>query len=217
MQKYNNISSNVVKRLPRYYRFLSELMEGGVDKISSRELSDKMGITASQIRQDLNCFGEFGQQGYGYSVKSLHTEIGTILGLNNSYNTILIGAGNLGRAVALHMSFENSGFRLAGIFDNDKDKVGNYIRGLCVKDISELEKFCFETKAEAAILCLPKSSVPETAEKLYKLGIRYYWNFSHYDLSVAHDDVIVENVHLNDSLMILCYRISTEKGKSEKK
>lgn len=215
MNKYNNISSPVIKRLPRYYRFLGELMEKGITKISSRELSDKMGFTASQIRQDLNCFGEFGQQGYGYSVESLYNEIGHILGLDNCYNAILIGAGNLGKAVAMHMSFEKRGFRLIGIFDNDKEKVGTNIKGLCVSDLDDLDKFCFETKTDVAILCLPKTAAPEIADKLYSLGIRYYWNFSHYDLSIDHDDIIVENVHLNDSLMILCYRISAEKEKNK--
>ena len=198
MNKFNSISAPVIRRLPRYYRFLGELKEKGVTRVSSKELSDKMGFTASLIRQDLNCFGGFGQQGYGYSVDSLYNEIGQILGLEHSYNAILLGAGNLGRAVATHMSFEKRGFRLTGIFDIDEGKVG--------------EKFCFENHTDAAILCVPKSAAPELSEKLYQIGIRNYWNFSHYDLSVYHDDIIVENVHLNDSLMILCYRISAGEG-----
>lgn len=208
MHKYQNISAPVIKRLPRYYRFLGELLDKGVTRISSRELSQKMGLTASQIRQDLNCFGGFGQQGYGYAVESLYNEIGNILGLDHNYNTILIGAGNLGKAVAVHMSFEKRGFRLTGIFDNDKSKIGTKIRDIAVSDLAELEDFCKNNNTDAAILCVPKEAAPEIAERLYSLGIRNYWNFSHYDLSVQYQDIVVENVHLNDSLMILCYRIT---------
>ena len=215
MHRYQNISSPVIKRLPRYYRFLGELLDKGVTRISSRELSSKMGLPASQIRQDLNCFGGFGQQGYGYAVESLYNEIGIILGLDHSYNAILIGAGNLGKAVAMHMSFEKRGFRLIGIFDNDKQKVGTVVRELTVTDLDELENFCKDHKTDAAILCVPKSAAPEIAGRLYDIGIRNYWNFSHYDLSVRYDDIIVENVHLNDSLMILCYRISDANAGSE--
>lgn len=208
MHKYENISVPVIKRLPRYYRFLGELLDKGVTRISSKQLSDKMGFTASQIRQDLNCFGGFGQQGYGYSVESLYQEIGHILGLDHSYSAILIGAGNLGKAVATHMSFEKRGFRLIGIFDNDPAKIGTVIRDLVVTDLDDLEKFCSENKTDAAIFCIPKTATPRIAERLHKLGIKNYWNFSHYDLSIDYDDIIVENVHLNDSLMVLCYRIS---------
>lgn len=208
MPKNKNISSPVIKRLPRYYRFLGDLLENGVKRISSRELSERMGLTASQIRQDLNCFGGFGQQGYGYAVESLYKEIGSILGLDNSYNTILIGAGNLGRAVAIHMSFESRGFRLIGIFDNDPQKIGGSIRDMNVIDTVELESFCAANKIDAAILCVPKTAAPQLADRLYALGIRNFWNFSHYDLAMRFSDIVVENVHLNDSLMILCYKIS---------
>ncbi len=208
MHKYENISAPVIKRLPRYYRFLGELMDNGITRISSKELSAKMGLTASQIRQDLNCFGGFGQQGYGYSVEGLYNEIGHILGLDHSYRTILIGAGNLGKAVATHMSFEKRGFKLVGIFDNDKSKVGSVIRDIAVTDLDDLEDFCKDNAADVAIFCVPKYAVASIADRLYKLGIRNFWNFSHYDLSVRYDDIIVENVHLNDSLMILCYKIS---------
>ena len=208
MHKYENISAPVIKRLPRYYRFLGELIDKNVSRISSRELSDKMGLTASQIRQDLNCFGGFGQQGYGYSVQSLYTEIGHILGLDHMYNAVLIGAGNLGKAVAVHMSFEKRGFRLIGIFDNDKNKIGTVIRNIPVSDLDDLETFCTEHHTDVAIFCVPKSATPDIAERLHRLGVKNYWNFSHYDLSVKYDDIIVENVHLNDSLMILCYKIS---------
>ncbi|MBQ9460970.1 MAG: redox-sensing transcriptional repressor Rex [Clostridia bacterium] len=208
MPKNKIIASPVIKRLPRYYRFLGDLLENGVKRISSRELSERMGLTASQIRQDLNCFGGFGQQGYGYAVESLYNEIGSILGLGNSYNTILIGAGNLGKAVAVHMSFETRGFNLIGIFDNDPQKIGSSIRDLTVADTDKIEDFCTANKIDAAILCVPKTAAPQLADRLYALGIRNYWNFSHYDLSMRFDDIVVENVHLNDSLMILCYKMS---------
>ncbi len=217
MHKYENISAPVIKRLPRYHRFLGELLDKGVTRISSRELSDKMRLTASQIRQDLNCFGGFGQQGYGYSVESLYNEIGHILGLDHSYRAILIGAGNLGKAVATHMSFEKRGFKLIGIFDNDKNKIGTVIRDITVTDLDKLEKFCVENKTDVAIFCVPKTATPEIAERLYNLGIKNYWNFSHYDIAVHYDDVIVENVHLNDSLMILCYKISDANDEPDSK
>ncbi len=217
MHKYGNISAPVIKRLPRYYRFLGELIDKDVTRISSRELSDKMGLTASQIRQDLNCFGGFGQQGYGYSVQGLYNEIGHILGLNHMYRAVLIGAGNLGKAVAMHMSFEKRGFRLIGIFDNDPHKIGTIIRNIEVTDLDKLEEFCRDHKTDVAIFCVPKAAVPGIAERLYHLGIKNYWNFSHYDLSVCYDDIIVENVHLNDSLMILCYKISDANDVPEEK
>lgn len=208
MPKRENISMSVIRRLPRYYRFLSDLIQNGVTRISSRELSDKMGLTASQIRQDLNCFGGFGQQGYGYIVEQLHKEIGNILGLSHSYRSILIGAGNLGRAVATHMSFEARGFTLTGIFDKSEALIGSDIRGVMVQDIRELEDFCRQNKPHMAVLCVPRDSVAALADQMYALGIKCYWNFSHYDLAIKFPDVIVENVHLSDSLMTLCYRIS---------
>ncbi len=213
MSKHENISAQVIKRLPRYYRFLGELLDKNITRISSRELSDRMHITASQIRQDLNCFGGFGQQGYGYSVYALHEQIGNILGIGNQYSAILIGAGNLGRAVSTHMSFEKRGFRLTAIFDSDKNKVGQKIRNIEIMDTDELENFCNEYSPDVAILCVPKEASPALAGRLYACGIKNYWNFSHYDLSLDFDDVIVENVHLNDSLMILCYRITDNREK----
>ncbi len=212
MPKRDHISMSVVRRLPRYYRFLSELRDKGVVRISSRELSIKMGLTASQIRQDLNCFGGFGQQGYGYLVDQLQKEIGNILGLSHSYRAILIGAGNLGRAVATHMSFEARGFTMTGIFDKNPSLIGGEIRGIKVLPIDQLESFCRQNKPDMAVLCVPRDSVAQLAEGMYALGIKNYWNFSHYDLTIRHSDVIVENVHMSDSLMTLCYRIS-EKNK----
>lgn len=215
MSKHENISIQVIRRLPRYYRFLGELLNKNITRISSRELSDMMRLTASQIRQDLNCFGGFGQQGYGYSVEALHDEIGHILGIDNRYSAIMIGAGNLGRAIATHMSFEKRGFKLIGIFDSDSKKIGEVIRGNTVMDIKGLEEFCNEHKPDAAILCIPKGAAADVASKLHSLGVKNYWNFSHSDLTVSFDDVIVENVHLNDSLMTLCYRITDAQNSSE--
>ena len=215
MHKYENISMPVIKRLPRYYRFLGELIDQGVTRISSRELSSRMGFSASQIRQDLNCFGGFGQQGYGYSVEGLYNEIACILGLENSYKAIIIGAGNLGKAVAVHLSFEKQGFTLKGIFDNSPENIGNNIRGIKVDSMDHIEEFCNREKPDVAILCVPKEAAGAVAKRLYDIGIRNFWNFSHYDLSVDFDDIIVENVHLNDSLMILCYRISDTNYKPE--
>ncbi|MBQ9082787.1 MAG: redox-sensing transcriptional repressor Rex [Clostridia bacterium] len=210
--KKNKVSMSVIRRLPRYYRFLSELERKGVLRISSRELSDLMGLTASQIRQDLNCFGGFGQQGFGYMVPVLKSEIGSILGLDKRYKTILLGAGNLGRAVAAHIAFENQGFSLVGIFDRDPALFGRTFRGVPVRPEIELEDFCRSEQPDVAILCVPMESAEELSERLIALGIRNFWNFSHYDFSVAHPEVVIENVHMNDSLMTLCYRIQHNDG-----
>ena len=150
-----------------------------------------MHLTASQIRQDLNCFGGFGQQGYGYSVQALHDEIGHILGIDNQYSAIMIGAGNLGKAVATHMSFEKRGFKLTGIFDSDKNKIGQKIRDISIMDTEFLEKFCSENHPDVAIFCVPKAATPALATKLHSYGVKNYWNFSHYDLTLDFDDIIV--------------------------
>ena len=210
MARKENISSSVIKRLPRYYRFLGELKAQGIERISSKELSEKMHTTASQVRQDFNCFGGFGQQGFGYNVEQLYNEIKQILGLNNHYKTILIGVGNLGRAVASHMSFEERGFKLIGIFDQNPKLFGQIIRGITVQTTVNIEDFCTKNNPEVAILCIPKTAVGDMSKRLYNMGIKCYWNFSHYDLSVDYDDVIVKNVHMSDSLMILCYKISNK-------
>lgn len=167
-----------------------------------------MRTTASQVRQDFNCFGGFGQQGFGYNVEQLYNEIKQILGLNNKYKAVLVGVGNLGRAVAAHMSFEERGFDLIGIFDKNPSIIGEEIRGIKVQSTDDIEKFCGEHSPKVAILCIPKAAVGEVSKRLYSCGIKCYWNFSHYDLSVAYDDVVVQNVHMSDSLMILCYKIS---------
>ncbi|MBQ2237419.1 MAG: redox-sensing transcriptional repressor Rex [Clostridia bacterium] len=201
------ISDSVIKRLPRYYRFLGELKSQGLNRISSRELSEKMGFTASQIRQDLNCFGGFGHQGYGYNIEFLYSEIGKILGLDRPKNAILIGVGNLGKAVALHINFEAQGYHLAGMFDSKESLVGQIVRGLPVRSISTLDEFCRESRPEVAILCIPKDAAVAIADQLVSLGIKGFWNFSHYDIALKYKDVSVENVHFVDTLMTLSYRL----------
>ena len=204
----NTISSSVIKRLPRYYRFLGELKNQGVTRISSRELSEKMGLTASQIRQDLNCFGGFGQQGYGYNINLLEEEIAKILGLDVPKNAILIGMGNLGKAVTMHMNFESKGFRIVGLFDSKESLVGQVVRNLPIRNTADLDEFCRENHPQVAILCIPKSAAADIAEQLINLGIKAFWNFSHYDISLNHKDIVVENVHLSDSLMTLSYQMT---------
>lgn len=208
MSKNESISMSVIRRLPRYYRFLCELSDQNVERISSTKLAKIMKSTASQVRQDLNCFGGFGQQGYGYSVDGLKDEIKKILGLNNKYNTILIGAGSFGAAIVKHLDFEKLGYDLIACFDNDKDKIGSKIGELTIMDDSEIDGFCTDNKIDTVILCIPKDNVENILDKLYGLGIRNFWNFSHYDITSRYNDTVVENVHLNDSLMTLCYRIS---------
>ena len=211
MSKSDSISMSVIRRLPRYYRFLSELNDQKVDRISSTKLAQIMNVTASQVRQDLNCFGGFGQQGYGYSVSQLKDEIKNILGLNNDYKAILIGAGNLGKAVAMHMNFEKLGFELIACFDNNEKKVGQQLNNIFVKSETELDEFCKENHVDSAFLCIPRVCVETVLDKLYALGIKNYWNFSHYDISARYSDTLVENVHLSDNLMTLCYRMNNNK------
>ena len=200
------ISRAVISRLPRYYRYLGDLLEAGVERISSSDLSKKMHVTASQIRQDLNNFGGFGQQGYGYNVKYLYTEIGKILGLDRSHNFIIIGAGNLGQALANYASFERSGFILKSLFDVNPRLEGVTIRGIPVRMVDELEDFLKNNDIEIAALTLPKSKAIEVADILVDNGVKGIWNFAHTDLSLSKD-VVVENVHLSDTLMKLSYNL----------
>ena len=204
------ISNSVIKRLPRYYRFLGELKSLGYTRISSRELSERMGLTASQIRQDLNCFGEFGQQGYGYNIEILQAEIAKILGIDRPKSTILIGMGNLGRAVTMHINFESKGFRLIGLFDSKESLVGQVVKNLPIRNCNSLDEFCRENRPEVAILCIPKEAAKDISDQLVKLGIKGFWNFSHYDLSLDYPDVMVENMHFGDSLMTLSYRLNND-------
>lgn len=200
------ISRAVISRLPRYYRYLGDLLEAGVERISSSDLSQKMHVTASQIRQDLNNFGGFGQQGYGYNVKYLYTEIGKILGLDRCHNFIIIGAGNLGQALANYASFERSGFILKSLFDVNPRLEGVTIRGIPVRMVDELEDFLKNNDIEIAALTLPKSKAIEVADILVDNGVKGIWNFAHTDLSLPKD-VVVENVHLSDTLMKLSYNL----------
>jgi redox-sensing transcriptional repressor len=208
MPKKETISLSVIRRLPRYYRFLGEIKKSNLQRISSAELSKIMGLTASQIRQDLNCFGGFGQQGYGYNVSDLYEQIGKILGLDKKNKTILIGAGNLGKTISTQMGFSDFGFDLVGIFDISPDLIGTNLASLTVKDVSILEEFCEIEQPKVACLCIPKEAAEEIAERLVKLGIRGFWNFSHYDMSLEYKGIVVENVHLGDSLMTLGYRVN---------
>lgn len=201
------ISKAVIKRLPRYYRYLGELMEEGVERISSNDLSKKMHVTASQIRQDLNNFGGFGQQGYGYNVRYLYTEIGKILGLDTVHPMIILGAGNLGQALANYVDFEKRGFRLEGIFDVNPVLEGISVRGIEIQMLNELPLFLKEHAVEIAILTLPKNKAKDMAKILIENGIKAIWNFAHIDLDTP-EGVIVENVHLSESLMTLSYNLS---------
>ena len=204
----DSISNSVIRRLPRYYRFLGELEHNGYVRISSRELSEKMGLTASQIRQDFNCFGEFGQQGYGYNVSDLRLEIGKILGLDKQTPMILLGAGNLGKAIATHIDFHNKGFDLIGAFDVNPDIIGKKLGELTVMSAEEISDFCADHKPVAAILCVPMGAAEKLVNTLIECGIKAFWNFTHYDLKVTHKGVAVENVHLGDSLTTLSYGLN---------
>ena len=202
------ISQAVIRRLPRYYRYLGELLENGVERISSNDLSKRMKVTASQIRQDLNNFGGFGQQGYGYNVKYLYTEIGKILGLEENHNIVIIGAGNLGQALANYGNFEKRGFIVKGIFDVNPALEGVAIRGVPVQMMTELPAFVRNNDIEIAVLTIPKTKAVDVAKELVENGVKAILNFAHTDLNLP-DDVIVENVHLSDSLMRLSYNISS--------
>lgn len=206
MEENKKVPAVVIKRLPRYYRYLGELLKQNITRISSNALSQKMNVTASQIRQDFNYFGGFGQQGYGYNVEYLYNEIGKILGLNDGDTMIIVGAGNLGRALASHSNFEKRGFKLVGVFDNNAHIIGSTINGVQVKDIEELESFMANNRVDIAILTTPKYAVQSVAERLVKCGIRGLLNFSYAELSLPAG-IAVENVHISDPMMTLSYKI----------
>ena len=205
------ISQAVIRRMPRYYRYLGELLEDGVERISSNDLSKRMNVTASQIRQDLNNFGGFGQQGYGYNVKFLYEEIGKILGLNQKHNIIVIGAGNLGQALANYVKFEKLGFVITALFDVNPALEGVTVRGIKIHMLDELDDYCKDHVVDIAALTMPKEKAYAIANRLVNLGIQAIWNFAHVDLDLIDKDVVVENVHLSDSLMQLCYNIVKNK------
>ena len=208
------ISQAVIRRLPRYYRYLGELLENDVERISSNDLSMRMKVTASQIRQDLNNFGGFGQQGYGYNVSYLYNEIGKILGIDSSHNIVIIGAGNLGQALANYTAFESRGFILKGLFDVNPRLTGVSIRGVEIRMMDDLADFIKENDIEIAVLTIPKSKALEVATTLLNTGIKAIWNFAHTDLSLP-ENIIVENVHLSESLMRLSYNISQYEKKQQ--
>ena len=205
------ISQAVIRRMPRYYRYLGELLEDGVERISSNDLSKRMNVTASQIRQDPNNFGGFGQQGYGYNVKFLYEEIGKILGLNQKHNIIVIGAGNLGQALANYVKFEKLGFVITALFDVNPALEGVTVRGIKIHMLDELEDYCKDHVVDIAALTMPKEKADAIANRLVNLGIQAIWNFAHVDLDLIDKDVVVENVHLSDSLMQLSYNIVKNK------
>ena len=207
MERKQEVSKAVIQRLPRYYRNICELKAEGEQRISSKALAERMGLTASQIRQDFNCFGGFGQQGYGYNVKYLYEEIGKILGLNERHNIIVMGAGNLGQALTNYVKFEKLGFVIIGLFDVNPALKGETVRGIPIYLMDELEDYCKNNKVDIAALTLPKEKADETAKHLVQLGVYAIWNFAHVDLDLMDSRVVVENVHLSDSLMQLSYNI----------
>ncbi len=201
------ISQAVISRLPRYFRYLGELRDQGIERVSSQELSDIMKVTASQIRQDFNNFGGFGQQGYGYNVEYLFQEIGKILGLDQNHNLIIIGAGNLGQALANYGNFERRGFLFRGVFDRNPQLYGKKIRDVEVQPMEQIEQFVKSNNIDIAVLAIPKTEAERVAEQLVGYGIKGIWNFAHVDLNVP-EEVQVEKVHLSDSLMKLSYNIN---------
>jgi len=206
--KKQHVSEAVIRRLPRYYRYLNDLHNKNIVRISSNSLGNRMGITASQIRQDLSCFGEFGQQGYGYNVTELRAEIGQILGVNNQHNIIIIGVGNLGHALMQNFRFNDIGFSLDAAFDVSPTLIGTEINGVPVKDLDTLDDYCKENLPDVAILTVPQRFAQSTMDRLVDLGVRGFWNFTNKEISSDNPDVQVESVHFADSLLTLSYRIS---------
>ena len=207
MEKKKNVSMAVIKRMPKYYRYLGELVKNDVDRISSKELGEKIGFTASQIRQDLNNFGDFGQQGYGYNVKELHNQLGAILGVGKEYNAVLIGAGNIGQAIANYSRFTDIGLGITAIFDANPKLVGMRIRDVEIKDIDELKGYLEENHIDMGILCVPRINAQKVCDVLVNGGVRGIWNFAPIDLHVP-ETVKVENVHLSESLLTLVYQMN---------
>ena len=200
------VSEAVIKRLPAYYRHLKELEQEGVMQISSQGLGERMGFTASQIRQDINCFGGFGRQGYGYHVTELRMHVGHIMGVDRPHKMIIVGSGNIGTAVALADSFPRNGFETVALFDNSKSKIGTRIGELTVQDVAGLKRYLNEHSVDIAVLALPVSCAQEAANQLYEYGVRGFWNFAPVDLKLPRDASMV-NVHLDEGLQVLSYRI----------
>lgn len=211
MSRKQYISPAIIHRLPRYYRYLNILQNEGIKKISSKDLAEKMGLTSSQIRQDLNSFGEFGQQGYGYDIDALKAEIASIIGLDQHFKAVIVGIGNLGTSVANYMDRAENGFELVGFFDKDPLLIGTTLLGQKVHDVKELVSFCKKNNVDSAILCIPNAEAKQIVKLLYDCNIKSFCNFSSYDISLDYRDAQVENVHLRDSLMSLCYKIADER------
>ena len=203
-----HVSMAVIRRMPKYYSYLDDLHKNGVTRISSRALAECMGLTASQIRQDFNCFGGFGQQGYGYNVETLLAEIASIIGIDRKHKAIIIGVGNIGRALLNNFDFNKCGFTLLAAFDANPELFGTKVNGIPVLDVATLDEFYEKTPFEVAVLTLPKRFAPQTAERLANMGIRGIWNFTNIDLQMKNHDVTVEDVHFADSLMTLCFGIT---------
>lgn len=206
--KKQNVSDAVIRRLPRYYRYLDDLHTKGSVRISSSTLGEKMGITASQIRQDLSCFGEFGQQGYGYNVDELRSEIGRILGIDQAHRIIIVGVGNLGRALMKNFHFAGAGFLLEAAFDTAPALIGTEVAGIPILDAADLDRFVPEHKPDVAVLTVPQAAAQRTADRLIDLGVRGFWNFTNVELSSGAEGVRFEDVHFADSLLTLSYRIT---------
>jgi len=202
MEKKRNISMAVIRRLPKYHRYLGDLIRNDVDRISSKELGERIGFTASQIRQDLNCFGDFGQQGYGYNVKELHAQISNILGLSRDYKIIIVGAGNIGQALANYSNFEKFGFDISAIFDVNPKLIGLKIRDVEIRDIDTLDGYMKKNEVTIAILCVPGRAAQSVCDTLTENGIKAIWNFAPVDLNVP-EEIVIENVHLIDSLLTI--------------
>ena len=215
MKRNEKVSTAVIRRLPRYYRHLSELESSGVVRISSNALGKIMGLTASQIRQDLFCFGEFGQQGYGYKVESLKEEIGEILGINRGHTLVVLGAGNLGRAIIENFRFSGNGFEVLAAFDVREGVVGSTIAGVPVYHADELEAFLKANPVSVGMLTVPISAAQEMGDRLAAAGVRGIWNFTNYEITTPSEDVVVESVHFSDSLLTLSYLISQREAHTE--
>lgn len=215
MKRNAKVSTAVIRRLPRYYRQLSELQESGVVRISSSALGKSMGLTASQIRQDLFCFGGFGQQGYGYKVNSLKEEIGGILGISRGHTIVVLGTGNLGRALIKNFKFSSNGFQLLAAFDVSEQVIGTQIAGVPVYHIDTLESFLAEHPVSVGLLTVPISAAQEMGDRLAAAGVKGIWNFTNYEISISREDVVVESVHFSDSLLALSYMISQREAGGE--
>ena len=207
--EHKEISKAVIQRLPRYYRYLEDLMDQGIERISSGDLSRRMHLTASQIRQDLNNFGGFGQQGYGYNVFNLHEEIAKILKIDQVHSMIIVGAGHLGLALSNYTNFRKRGFDIKGVFDNNPKVIGQEAGGVKVSPMSEKKDIVEKNHIRLAALCIPKDAAVKIVDDLISYGVRGFWNFAHVDLEVP-EHVVVENVHLSESLMRLSYRVFEE-------